>query len=115
MCPCFSAKAEYAHIMENDEKIKKLEDENKILARQLEIERMKYPYPQYIPEPIEEHVEEKKEPIQEYAGPSIPKHKEKNIEISVGRVKKQQSTRPNPIDFIIQLLKLIFKIVLRRK
>ena len=115
MCPCFPAKAEYEHIMEEDEKIKRLEDENKILARQLEIERMKYPYPQYIPEPIEEHVEEKKEPIPEYPKPSIPNNIPESGEISAGGEETQQSTRPNPIDFIIQLLKLIFKAIFRRK
>lgn len=53
MCPCFSAKEEYKDIMKEDEKIKKLEDENKILTKQLEVERVNSIYPQYIPKPIE--------------------------------------------------------------
>ena len=84
MCPCFPAKAEYEHIMDE-------------------------------PEPIEEHVEEKKEPIPEYPKPSIPNNIPEGGEISAGGEEKQQSTRPNPIDFIIQLLKLIFKAIFRRK
>ena len=84
MCPCFPAKAEYAHIMDE-------------------------------PEPIEEHVEVEPEPIPEYPKPSIPNNIPESGEISAGGEEKQQSTRPNPIDFIIQLLKLIFKAIFRRK
>ena len=84
MCPCFPAKAEYEHIMDE-------------------------------PEPIEEHVEEKKEPIPEYPKPSIPDNIPESGEISAGGEETQQSTRPNPIDFIIQLLKLIVKAIFRRK
>lgn len=84
MCPCFPAKAEYEHIMDE-------------------------------PEPIEEHVEVEPEPIPEYPKPSIPNDIPESGEISVGGEETQQSTRPNPIDFIIQLLKLIFKAIFRRK
>lgn len=84
MCPCFPAKAEYAHIMDE-------------------------------PEPIEEHVEVEPEPIPEYPKPSIPNNIPESGEISAGGEETQQSTRPNPIDFIIQLLKLIFKAIFRRK
>ena len=84
MCPCFPAKAEYEHIMDE-------------------------------PEPIEEHVEVEPEPIPEYPKPSIPNNIPESGEISAGGEEKQQSTRPNPIDFIIQLLKLIFKAIFRRK
>lgn len=84
MCPCFPAKAEYAHIMDE-------------------------------PEPIEEHVEVEPEPIPEYPKPSIPDNIPESGEISAGVEETQQSTRPNPIDFIIQLLKLIFKAIFRRK
>ena len=84
MCPCFPAKAEYAHIMDE-------------------------------PEPIEEHVEVEPEPIPEYPKPSIPNNIPESGEISAGGEEKQQNTRPNPIDFIIQLLKLIFKAIFRRK
>jgi N-acetylmuramoyl-L-alanine amidase len=84
MCPCFPAKAEYEHIMDE-------------------------------PEPIEEHVEVEPEPIPEYPKPSIPNNIPESGEISAGGEEKQQSTRPNPIDFIIQLLKLIVKAIFRRK
>lgn len=84
MCPCFPAKAEYEHIMDE-------------------------------PKPIEEHVEVEPEPIPEYPKPSIPNNIPESGEISAGGEEKQQSTRPNPIDFIIQLLKLIFKAIFRRK
>ena len=84
MCPCFPAKAEYEHIMDE-------------------------------PEPIEEHVEVEPEPIPEYPKPTIPNNIPESGEISAGGEEKQQSTRPNPIDFIIQLLKLIFKAIFRRK
>lgn len=84
MCPCFPAKAEYAHIMDELE-------------------------------PIEEHVEVEPEPIPEYPKPSIPNNIPESGEISAGGEETQQSTRPNPIDFIIQLLKLIFKAIFRRK
>lgn len=84
MCPCFPAKAEYEHIMDE-------------------------------PEPIEEHVEVEPEPIPEYPKPSIPNNIPESGEISAGGEETQQSTRPNPIDFIIQLLKLIFKAIFRRK
>lgn len=84
MCPCFPAKAEYEHIMDE-------------------------------PEPIEEHVEVEPEPIPEYPKPSIPNNIPESGEISAGGEEKQQSTRPNPIDFIIQLLKLILKAIFRRK
>lgn len=84
MCPCFPAKAEYEHIMDE-------------------------------PEPIEEHVEVEPEPIPEYPKPSIPNNIPESGEISAGGEEKQQITRPNPIDFIIQLLKLIFKAIFRRK
>ena len=84
MCPCFPAKAEYEHIMDE-------------------------------PEPIEEHVEVEPEPIPEYPKPSIPNNIPESGEISAGEEETQQSTRPNPIDFIIQLLKLIFKAIFRRK
>ena len=84
MCPCFPAKAEYEHIMDE-------------------------------PEPIEEHVEVEPEPIPEYPKPSIPNDIPESGEISAGGEETQQSTRPNPIDFIIQLLKLIFKAIFRRK
>ena len=84
MCPCFPAKAEYEHIMDE-------------------------------PEPIEEHVEVEPEPIPEYPKPSIPNNIPESGEISAGGEETQQNTRPNPIDFIIQLLKLIFKAIFRRK
>ena len=84
MCPCFPAKAEYEHIMDE-------------------------------PKPIEEHVEVEPEPIPEYPKPSIPNNIPESGEISAGGEETQQSTRPNPIDFIIQLLKLIFKAIFRRK
>ena len=84
MCPCFPAKAEYEHIMDE-------------------------------PEPIEEHVEVEPEPIPEYPKPSIPNNIPESGEISAGGEETQQSTRPNPIDFIIQLLKLIVKAIFRRK
>lgn len=84
MCPCFPAKAEYEHIMDE-------------------------------PEPIEEHVEVEPEPIPEYPKPSIPNNIPESGEISAGGEETQQSTRPNPIDFIIQLLKLIIKAIFRRK
>ena len=84
MCPCFPAKAEYEHIMDE-------------------------------PEPIEEHVEVEPEPIPEYPKPSIPNNIPESGEISAGGEEKEQITRPNPIDFIIQLLKLIFKAIFRRK
>ena len=84
MCPCFPAKAEYEHIMDE-------------------------------PEPIEEHEEVEPEPIPEYPKPSIPDNIPESGEISAGGEEKEQITRPNPIDFIIQLLKLIFKAIFRRK
>lgn len=67
------------------------------------------------PEPIEEHVEVEPEPIPEYPKPSIPNNIPESGEISAGGEETQQSTRPNPIDFIIQLLKLIVKAIFRRK
>ena len=84
MCPCFPAKAEYAHIMDE-------------------------------PKPTEEHVEKKEEPIQEYTGPTIQQHPKTIGETHMDWEEKQQGTRSNIIDFVIQILRQIFKFVFGRK
>lgn len=54
MCPCFSAKEEYKDIMKEDEKIKKLEEENKKQEEQFTLHLPSGKIiPDYIPEPIE--------------------------------------------------------------
>lgn len=87
MCPCFNVKDELEQLLADD------------------------PEP-VVEEPVEE---EKEEPIQEPSKPIIQEHSETIGEASVDWEEKQQGTRPNPIDFIIKLITLIFKAIFSKR